>query len=103
MKQFETIKKNLVPLGFDQNHVDDYCHYPLKGRHSTVQSVLISLLIMLFVFAFHIADSPKEYMDSFYVITVIMAIFISYTTAIYKMNNLFNFIDDCEKLYDDSK
>lgn len=98
MKLYEIVEKNLASMGIIRNLNSDYCYYPVNRQHLKVQSVLILTLISLYTFSFHVADSLANYMDSFYIIIVSSAVFISYTTTICKMDNLFNFFDSCEKL-----
>lgn len=49
------------------------------------------------MFAVHIADSPKEYMDSLYIMTATIAISISYTTVTFKMAKLFAIFEVFER------
>lgn len=91
MKLFQTIRENLASLGFIGS--------PFNKQHARIQSRLFLSLISTYTFAIHVANSPEELMDSFYIITEASAIFISYSITIFKMEDLFDFIDGCEKLY----
>lgn len=103
MKLFHTIQNSFASVGFIRNNKREFFHYPLNKKHLTVQATFILSLISLYTFAFHVANSLNEYMDSFYLMTTISAIFISYTILIYTMDDLFSFIDGCEQLCNDSK
>lgn len=57
----------------------------------------------MFTFAIHVAGSPKEYMDSLYIITATVAISVSYATITFKTTKLFAIFDVFEKSIDERK
>lgn len=103
MKLFRTVQKNFTSLGFVRYKNNDYNHYPFNRQHVKAQIRFILSLISMFAFPVHVANSPKEYMDSFFLIIMQCAIFVSYTVTICKMNQLFDFIDGCVELCNESK
>lgn len=102
MECFQTIRKKIALLGFIPNHYD-YPHYPYTREHLRTHSIFSWNMISLFIFAIHVADSAKEYMESLYIITATAALFTSYTTITLKMTKLFNFFDDIERNINERK
>lgn len=103
MKLWQTNEKNFASIGFIRSHNNDYCHYPFNKKHLRVQSKFILSLISMFVFTFNIADNPEEYMNAFYMVILLTAIFVSYTTNICGMDTLFHYIDGMESFCNESK
>lgn len=104
MKLFQTVRKNLIPLGYIRDR--DGCRYKLCSTSHLVAiaiSVYTAGIISIFIFATLLADSSAEYMDSVYILAVLLSIFVSYMTTILNMTKLFGFIDNCEKVCDESK
>lgn len=102
MKLFQTVQNNLKLLGYIRNH-DGYRYYPFSLRHLKTTAAFVFGLISIFVYAIYSTNSSREYMDSFYLLTVSFSILISFTTTTFKMTKLFNYIDNCEKLCNESK
>lgn len=102
MERFQTVRKEIALLGFIPNH-RDYPHYPFTKEHLKTHLIFGWNIISLCIFAIYVADSPKEYMDSLYIITATGALFISYTTITFRMTKLFNFFGDIEKGIDERK
>lgn len=102
MKFFEIVQKNLTVLGYMRSH-DGYHYYPFSMRSLVAIEFFIGSIISFLIFALHSADSPGEFMDSFYLLAVSLTIFVSYMTTIFKMAKLFDFFDECEKIFDESK
>lgn len=104
MKIFQTVQNNLILLGYIRNH-DGYRYYLFRRSHLVAIAILMFTLSLtsLFTFATFLADSPAEYMDSFYIIAVVLSIFVSYLNTILNMSKFFDFIDNCEKVCNESK
>lgn len=102
MKLFQTAQKRLELLGYIRNH-HGYRIYPFSRRHSRKALVFLVSVISVIIFGIHIADSPWEYMDSFFAFNVTFLIFVSHMATSFKMTKLFDFLDKCENLYDKRK
>lgn len=104
MKIFQTVQNNLILLGYIRNH-DGYRYYLFRRSHLVAIAILMFTLSLtsLFTFATFLADSPAEYMDSFYIIAVVLSMFVSYLNTILNMSKFFDFIDNCEKVCNESK
>lgn len=96
MERFQTIRREIALLGFIPDH-QDYLHYPFTKRHLGAHLICSLNIISVCIFAVHVADSPKEYMDSLYIITATVAISVSYTTIAFKTTKLFTVFSDIEK------
>lgn len=81
----------------------DNSYYPLNEKYLMMTLVFVISFISVGTYVFLVADSIKEYMNSFYLLIVTCAVFISYTTTILNAKKLFCFYDDCEKFHDDGK
>lgn len=102
MKLFQRVQKDLEFIGFSRN-IGGYCCYPFGMRYLGSTLIYLVGITSMFTFAIHSADNPGEYMDSFYVLTVSVTLFISYTNNIFRMKKLFDLFDNCEKVCDESK
>lgn len=98
MELFQTVQTNLTLLGFIRNH-GDCRNYSFNRRNVCATVIYIVGITSIFIFAVYSANSPEEYMDSFYLLAVLFTIFISFMTTNLKMTKLFNFFDSCEKIY----
>lgn len=104
MTVFQAIQNNLRLLGYIQNH-DGYRYYIFRRSHFIAISITVFAIgiISLFTFAVYLANSPAEYMDSFYSLAILFTMFVSYINTISNMPKLFRFIDDCEKVCDEGE
>lgn len=103
MKPFQTIQMNLAKLGVIASNKNEYQHYPFNKQHLKI-TIFASLdLISDFIYAIHVADSLKEYMDSFFILVATGGVFISYTTITFGMTKLFDFLDKYEKAISQSE
>lgn len=102
MKLFQAVQKDIKLLGFIRNH-GGYRYYPLSIRHLVATAHFLIGIFMVFLFVVHFADSPEEYMDSFYILIMIFTTFTSFMTTILAMTRLFDFFDSYEKVSDMSK
>lgn len=102
MKIFQTVQRNLIPLGYVRDHAE---YYKLRRPHlvAIATCVFTGGAISIFIFVIHLADSPAEYMDSLYMSAVLLSIFVSYLTTIWNMTKLFGFIDNLQKFCNESK
>lgn len=96
MELFQTIRRKIALLGFVPNHYD-YPYYPFTRKHLRTHLIFSCDFISFCIFAIHVADSPKEYMDSLYIITAATALLISYLTITIKMAKLFDFFTNIEE------
>lgn len=96
MERFQTIRREIAFLGFIPDH-HDYSHYPFTKQHLRTHLICSLDFISVCMFAVHIADSSKEYMDSLYIMTATIAISVSYTTVTFKMAKLFAIFEVFER------
>lgn len=102
MKLFQTVQNNLASLGYVRDH-NGYRYYPFSGRHFRTTLLFSSGTFSILMFLIHIANSPGEYIDSFFTFTASFSIFICHMTTSFKMMEFFAFFDGCGKVYDESK
>lgn len=96
MKIYNSIQNDLAQYGFIQNN-DQERYYPFSKRHLMNCIIAIISMISVLLFGIEVAESPKEYMDSFFGEIMLISIFISYTTMIFQTPRLFGNFNNCEK------
>lgn len=102
MELFQTVQKKLALLGYRQIY-DDHHYNPFSMRSLLAITIFCSGIISISIFTIHSADNPGDFLDSFYLLTVLFTIFVSYLTTLFKMAKIFDFFDICGKIFDESK
>lgn len=102
MKVFQTVQNNLRLLGYVRNHYG--CRYYPFGGRNLIATLLFSFgTISISTFAIHTAENPAEFLDAFYVVSVLLSILASHTINTINMAQLFEFIGNCEKICNERK
>lgn len=92
MEPFQLVRKTLTILGINPN------------RHAFIDKLLIafglfySSSILSCVFFFIEAETFREYTESIYTLTANIAITFCFTYIIIKMDQLFQYIEDCQRI-----
>lgn len=91
MKLFQTFRNNYTILGLNPN------------QHFLNEKVLMGFLILFgsaSLSFFHLANtrSFKEITESIYITSMILAIALGYVVAVFEMEDLFTYSDNCEKV-----
>lgn len=94
MEPFQSVRKTLTILGIDQNH------NAFIDKLLTAYYVYCSSSILSCVFFFTEVESFREYTDSIYTLTAIIAVTLCFTHITIKMDQLFQYIEDCGKIID---
>lgn len=97
MKIFQIVQNDLASIGYRANESplnNDILSYGFKN---------ISFTICGLVYLCRIAETPEEFMDSIFVITVGILVFISFVSTVQKMATIFIFIDETEKFINGSE
>lgn len=94
MKVFELFQKNAVNIGIDRKQLTAKCVFNEKSLKCFF--VLGILVICSDLYFFHLANNFREYTESFYITSMSNGVFLVFTIAIWKMDALFQFIDDCQ-------
>lgn len=102
MKHFQTIRRSLPMMGIEPNRNQNH-RFSFNKRNSFIIFLYFISAVLVWLFIFHVANSTKEYMDSFYISIAIHFVFVSYVTTICNKTKLFHFLDSCEKFQDDRK
>lgn len=102
MKLFNSIQNDLARFGFNRNH-DNNRYYPFNNQHFKITLTFNLGIISILLFGIEVADSPKEYMDSFFVEIMTVSLFMSYTSMIIQTSKLFAFFDNCERFVNECK
>lgn len=97
MKIFRTIEMNMVFGGFIRNQ-SAYNRRQWCEIFKTVVAIILQL-----AYLFHVANTPKQFMDSIFMTTSVILIAISYNSIILKYTELFEFIDDLQQVIDKSE
>lgn len=97
IKIFETVKKNLALTGFinekDPYHTEQ-CLRALEG---------FLAVVMQYLYLFFEAVTIKEYIDSIFMSTVGIFIYVAYLNTVSKTEIIFKSIDEMENLINGSK
>lgn len=102
MKLFNSIQNDLARFGFNRTF-DNGRYYPFNNQHWKITLTFNLGIVSILLFGVEVADSPKEYMDSFFVEILTVAIYISYTTMIFQTPKLFGIFDSYEKFENECK
>lgn len=98
MKVLQTVQNNLEIIGISSIQSKQ----KIYNRKALLYLLLCgTLIIMNCVFLIDVAQSFKEYTDSIYITSVSVAVFFSLLLLISRMANLFELIDNFEKLVDE--
>lgn len=94
MKIFKTILKNFELVGIIRDH-------PFNQKFLIANATFVIGFASVFIFAFHVAHSMNEYMDSFFILTGMSGIFLCYATFSFNLTQLFRILDRFDKLFHD--
>lgn len=97
-KLFESARESLKLVGFIQNY-GGYRYYPFSMQHLRATAIYSVVVVLTFIFVIHSADSPAEYMDSFYMLAVSFSIFVSHISMTFNVTKIFQLVDGCEKIF----
>lgn len=92
MKTFQTMQRNLALIGFERNL------RPFNERHKWCVIVGSTSNVILITYLLNVANSPKEYMDSIFVVCVAILMIISQISLILKTEIIFILIDEIEEI-----
>lgn len=101
MKLFQITQKNLAILGIDRNQSTQ--KHPFNGRILLGFFLFGLFIILTSTFFFHEASSFREYTETIYTLSGTIACTVAFTSTIFKMKMLFNFIAMSENIVDISK
>lgn len=93
----QTIQKIGCEIGLGQNQ------RRFNAKQLEYIFISVSYLCTLFIFLFHVANTPKEYTDGFYITETSVLIFIAYSSTIFQAAKIYDFIGDIEKILDKRK
>lgn len=101
LKIFQLIKRNFAILGISSNSLNKKY---LLNKNVLTASLFYGLNFTLnAIFLFCKANNFQEYTDSIYVTTAVLTIFVCYVITIFKVTNIFEFIEHCETIVDESE
>lgn len=93
---FKELQKNAVHIGIDRKQLTT--KYRLNEKSLMCFFVLGILVICSDMYFFHLAKNFREYTESFYITSMSNAGTLVFLIAIWKMNVMFQFIDNCERI-----
>ena len=97
MKIFQSTVKFLTAVGITQKS------RPLNARSFMALTAIGITVILICAFFFLEAKTFKEYTDSIYMCSVTIALFSTFSFAIWKKENIFLFIEGWEKIVEKSE
>lgn len=95
MQIWQTIRKNLEILKFDPNQTGSSTELIRQHQSCFFKSILS--LISLIVYLLYVAKTIKEYMDSIFLTTAAITIFVSFTSTVFKTPELYAFLNNAEE------
>lgn len=95
MKIFQEVQKNLAVLGLIPNQ-RQHKHWHLDWRAIFGVIKCLADIITIAVYVFTRAESIEEYMDSIFVLSVLISITMSYISVIFRSDILFKMIETAE-------
>ena len=97
MKIFKTFQKNFALSHFIRNE------HPFNRKHLECLLESFTSLTSTYLFLLCGKYSVREFMDSIYIITVGTGMFIGFVNTVYRILQIFDFIDAVEKTINDRK
>lgn len=97
MKIFESAKMSLASMELDANKRPFHRKQLLKVMHSFLAIVLECLYIV------YDANTAREYINSIFMTTIGIIVFIAYLSTIFKTTTIYNFIDHYETIVNESE
>lgn len=92
MKHFQAVRKSLESLAIKPNHCNDQ-RYLFSRKYFILNLTYAFGVFSVSRFTFHSGNTAAEYMDSFFMLIVTGAIYLSYTISMFHMETLFRFFD----------
>lgn len=97
MKIFQTVQMHLALMGYGANR-------PIININTIGEILQRTLAIICqFVYLIRHANSPKDIIDNLFMTAVAILAIISFTSTLLKKTTIFNFIDDVEKIVNESE
>lgn len=97
MKIFQTVRKNLATIDFSA----DQRWFDAHQLRNIALSILADALQCMYIF--YVADTPEQLMNSIFLTSSGILVFISYMSIISKMAELFFVLNKLEKVVNKSK
>lgn len=94
MKLFQTAQKNLLLVKFNPNQTDSF--FGLMRQHSSCFFQAIMTILSLALYLLLDANSMIEYLNSMFLITLGVIIFVSFWSSVLKTPELYAFVASCE-------
>lgn len=92
MKLFESVKSKLARIGYNANQRA----FNTEQLIFLLKKALVNTLVG--VYLFHVANTPKEFLESIFMFTVGILALIANLSTIYKTATIFKFIEYGEEL-----
>lgn len=97
MKIAQTVKRHLASMGYK---VDQR---PFHTEQLRLLFERLLTLILQLVHAIHVANTPRQYMETIFMIMVGTSLYISLVSTIVEMPTIFILIDDMEEVINASE
>lgn len=96
MTAFELFEKNVVNIGIDRKQLTT--KHAFNEESLKCFFVLGALAICSDLYFFHMTNDFRDYTESFYITSMSNSVFLVFSIAIWKMNALFQLIDDSQQI-----
>lgn len=102
MKVFQSFQKSLAMLGIRRNSNNLHAH-PID-RNVLAVYIVIGLTVVSFgLFQYYGSHDFEESTKSIYFLTVFNAVIINFTFVVFRAKKVFEFIDVCEEIINESE
>lgn len=101
MKLFETALKNFAILGLECDESSKKFVY--TKNYFAFQFSCIVCIVLTFLFLIYDAKTFDDYTEALFILSTGLMQGIISVSISFKMNNFFNFIENCKNVFDESK
>lgn len=100
MKTFETVLKHLKSIGFEENQ---HNKVGISKRQWLLSLILFLDIVLTFIDLYYVVDTTEDYMNGILVLTIAILIFIAYLSTAFKTATIFIFINQYDKIINESE
>lgn len=97
MQVFQEVQKHFHSMGFDPGLK------PFNGQILSYLVTSIPTVVFLWIFLIHEANGAQQYMESIYMVNTSTGVLICFISTIFNSTKVFSFIQNDEKIVNESK
>lgn len=101
LKAFKTIRKRFLTVGISPKLLTQ--SHPINGTILSYLLILGTAITFIAVYVFNYAESFFEYIQSMFMGSTAFLVVSAFTILIFKVENLFDYMDRCEDMLNSCK